>query len=197
MTFTLLALVALLAFANGANDSCKGVATLVGFGAATPRHAMIFATITTLIGAIVSFWFAGGLIKTFSSGLFASGTALGAAFFVAVLLGAIAWVFIATFTGMPVSTTHAITGALVGAELVAFGHARLQWNFLGTKFAMPLALSPLLSMALVYVVATPVAMTLRRAANRCVCVVAGEPALVAATVNGGTVATQPAPPHVV
>src|SRR3954465_15808154 len=78
MTIILLALVALLAFANGANDNCKGVATLVGFGAATPRRAMIYATATTLVGAIISLWFSGGLIKTFSTGLFAAGTSLGA-----------------------------------------------------------------------------------------------------------------------
>jgi PiT family inorganic phosphate transporter len=182
MTFALLGLVALLAFANGANDNCKGVATLVGYGAATPRRAMMYATITTLIGAIVSFWFSGGLIKSFSTGLFVKGAALDGAFFIAVLIGAIAWVLFATFTGLPVSTTHAITGALTGAGLVALGNAQFQWSFLGTKFAVPLAISPLLSMALVYAIAWPVAIALRRAANRCVCVVSREPAMVGATV---------------
>jgi PiT family inorganic phosphate transporter len=68
-------LVALLAFANGANDNCKGVATLVGFGAAKPREALIWATISTTIGSVGSFWLAGGLIKGFSGGgLFAAGT---------------------------------------------------------------------------------------------------------------------------
>ena len=36
MTVLLVCLVAALAFANGSNDNGKGVATLVGFGAARP-----------------------------------------------------------------------------------------------------------------------------------------------------------------
>src|SRR5687768_10468401 len=105
MVALILLLVAALAFANGSNDNCKGVATLVGFGAATPRRALGWATLTTSVGAVVSFWLAAGLIKSFSTGLFAAGTPLGGTFFVAVLIGAIGWVLFATFTGLPVSTT--------------------------------------------------------------------------------------------
>src|SRR5581483_6488224 len=75
---------------------------------------------------------------------------------VAVLVGACGWVLLANKTGMPVSTTHAIIGALCGAGLVAFGGARFQWSMLGQKFAVPLAVSPFLSLVIVYVVAWPV-----------------------------------------
>jgi PiT family inorganic phosphate transporter len=180
MTIILLCLVAALAFANGANDNCKGVATLVGFGAARPRAALLYAMITTAIGAAVSFFLAGGLIKSFSTGLFATGTPLGTPFFIAVLAGAFGWVLFATVTGLPVSTTHAITGALLGAGLVAFGNTRIQWPFLGSKFAVPLAVSPLLSLAIVYVVAWPVVFVVSRLANRCVCVTQPQPALATA-----------------
>src|SRR5690348_8153726 len=108
-------LVAALAFANGANDNGKGVATLVGFGASKPKEALIWAAVTTAAGAAFSFWFAGGMLKSFSTGLFAEGTTLNSPFLIAVLAGACGWVLIATFTGLPVSTTHAIIGALTGA----------------------------------------------------------------------------------
>ena len=49
MTVLLVCLVAALAFANGSNDNGKGVATLVGFGAATPRQALTWAMITTAL----------------------------------------------------------------------------------------------------------------------------------------------------
>lgn len=163
-------LVAILAFANGANDNSKGVATLVGYGAATPRQALLWATITTAIGAAFSFWVAGGLIEAFKSRLFAAGTPIDASFFVAVLIGAIGWVVLATFSGMPVSTTHAIVGGLVGAGLVAFGHDRLVWSFLGRSVAVPLVLSPLVSLAVVYLLAWPVAALARRYAQRCICI---------------------------
>jgi PiT family inorganic phosphate transporter len=170
LIFASIALVALLAFANGANDNCKGVATLVGYGAATPRRAMAWAALATAVGAGVSFWFAGGLIKAFSTGLFGAGVAPDATFFAAVLVGAIAWVLLATFTGLPVSTTHAIIGGPVGAGLVAFSSGHVRWGELATKFATPLALSPLLSVTLVYIASWPVAQLARRYAERCVCV---------------------------
>jgi len=162
MLVVIVFLVALLAFANGANDNGKGVATLVGFGAASVRQALAWALITTAAGAVLSFWFAGGLIKSFSAGLFADGTPVGGPFFAAVLIGAIGWVAFATYTGMPVSTTHAITGGLVGAGLTAFSSSQIRWQELGTKVGVPLAVSPVLSTVLVYVLALPVAAIARR-----------------------------------
>lgn len=157
MTIALLCLVALLAFANGSNDNCKGVATLVGFGAAKPMQALIYATIATALGGVVSFFLAAGLLKGFSGNwLFDKGILLDRSFYAAVLIGACGWVLLANKTGMPVSTTHAIIGALCGAGLVAFGSAKFQWSMLGHKFAIPLAISPVLSLAIVYLIAWPI-----------------------------------------
>jgi PiT family inorganic phosphate transporter len=180
----LLVLAALLAFANGSNDNGKGVATLVGYGAATPGRALAYATGTTLLGAAASFWFSAGLLESFSTGVFAAGTPLGQAFFVAVLIGAFGWVIVATFTGLPVSTTHAIAGSLIGAGLVAFGRSAVQWQALGTAVVVPLALSPVLSLALVYGLAWPAVWAIRRYGERCVCVVEEEPALAACGAAG-------------
>jgi PiT family inorganic phosphate transporter len=180
VVITLLALLALLAFANGSNDNSKGVATLVGYGSATPRQALLWAAVTTAIGAAISFWAAAGLIRAFSGGgLFAAGITLGSAFFVAVLIGAVGWVFFANFTGLPVSTTHAITGALCGAGMLSFGSSSVQWSILGQKFAVPLAVSPVLSLAVVYVVSFPVSFVIGRVAGKCACVVVPELAAVA------------------
>ncbi len=188
MTIVLLALVALLAFANGSNDNSKGVATLVGFGAARPRQALAYATVATALGGIVSFHLAGGLLKGFSgSWLFSSGVSLDTRFYVAVLIGACGWMLVANKTGMPVSTTHAIIGALCGAGLVSFGNAKFQWAMLGRRFAVPLALSPVLSLAVVYCVAWPVLFVVKWYAGRCVCVVnesMAEPALFTSTSGG-------------
>ena len=61
------------------------------------------------------------------------------------------------------------------------------------QFAVPLAVSPLLSLAIVYVVAWPVVFVVSRIAGKCVCVVERAPALAAITPDGATaVAAQPA-----
>lgn len=162
MTVGLLLLVAFLAYANGSNDNSKGIATLVGYGAASERVALIYATLATLVGAMVSFYFSHGLLKKFSTGLFTDGTLLEPRFFVAVLIGSIAWVAFATHTGLPVSTTHAILGSLLGAGLVTFSHDKILWAKLESGFLLPLILSPLLAMAIVYLLAWPIAAAVRK-----------------------------------
>lgn len=169
MTIALLTLLGLLAFANGANDNSKGVATLVGSGAATPRRALLWAAVTTMLGAAVSCWFSGALVDRFSKGLFVQGAPLDSAFFVAVLIGAFSWVIIAVVTGLPVSTTHAIVGALIGAGLATFTADSIHWTVVVSKFVQPLALSPLVSCVIVYIIAGVVIHLEKRIATRCLC----------------------------
>jgi PiT family inorganic phosphate transporter len=181
----LIALVALLAFANGSNDNSKGVATLVGFGASRPLPALVYATLATAAGGVFSFFIAGGLLKSFSGDfLFARGIVLDQRFYAAVLIGACGWVFLATKTGMPVSTTHAIVGALTGSGLVAFGNAKFQWEALGKRIALPLAVSPVLSLAVVYCLAWPVIWAVTSFAGRRM-VIREELLVATVTVGGG------------
>jgi len=106
--------------------------------------------------------------------------AMDGTFFVAVLIGAIGWVVFATATGMPVSTTHAIVGGLVGAGLVAFGRHQIVWSFLAVDVAIPLVCSPFISLLLVYLLAWPIAGLARRFGNQCLCITE-EPSTVAST----------------
>ncbi|MDP1904786.1 MAG: inorganic phosphate transporter [Pseudomonadota bacterium] len=150
MTWTLLPVLlgALwLAWSNGANDNFKGVATLYGSGALSYRAALAWATVATLAGSLVSVWLAQSLVQTFSgNGLIPAGT-LNDAMLAAIGIGAGATVLLATWLGMPTSTTHALTGALVGAALVA-DSGGVNWATLANKFAQPLLLSPLLAIGL-------------------------------------------------
>lgn len=171
MAIAVLAFAALLAFANGANDNSKGVATLVGHGGARPRAALLWAAATTGLGALTGALLGGGLIAAFRAGFISTNAPLSTAFFVAVLAGACAWVLIATRTGLPVSTTHAILGGIVGAGLLEVGAAGIGWSALAVKAAVPLLLSPLLAMALVFLLGRPLAVLARRSERRCVCAV--------------------------
>jgi inorganic phosphate transporter, PiT family len=62
-------------------------------------------------------------------------------------LGAALTVLLATLTGFPVSTTHAITGGLVGVGFVAVG-SEVNLVMLSSAFLVPLLVSPLVAMAL-------------------------------------------------
>jgi len=46
-----------LAYANGANDNFKGVATLFGSGAGSYRNAIGWATVTAFAGSVCSIFF--------------------------------------------------------------------------------------------------------------------------------------------
>ncbi|MEH2045384.1 inorganic phosphate transporter [Nostoc sp.] len=137
-----------LAYSNGANDNFKGVATLFGSRISSYQTAILWASFTTFAGAITATFLAGALIKNFSGkGLLPDAIANAPEFHLAVAIAAGLTVLIASFMGFPISTTHSLTGALVGAGLVAIG---LQVNFaaLGTSFILPLLLSPIIAIPL-------------------------------------------------
>jgi len=68
-------------------------------------------------------------------------------FLLAVAVGAGVTVILATLTGFPISTTHALTGAMVGSGWVAVG-SQVNLGVLGKAFFLPLLLSPVLAVAL-------------------------------------------------
>lgn len=139
-----------LAYANGANDNYKGVATLYGSGVADYRLALGWATAATLAGSLAAALIATKLVTVFSGKGLIPDEFLGAPeFAAAVVAGAALTVFGATLVGLPISTTHAITGALAGAGFAAAGgiHAAT----LGKSFLLPLALSPFIPVAAVSV----------------------------------------------
>ena len=137
-----------LAYANGANDNFKGVATLFGSKTTNYKIAIWWATATTFAGSLCSVFFATALLKSFSGkGLVPDAIADTSSFHLAVALGAAITVILATVTGFPISTTHGITGALTGAGLAAIG-TELNFAALGKSYFVPLLLSPLIAIAL-------------------------------------------------
>lgn len=168
MIVALFILVLALAYANGANDVSKGVSTLVGSGLASYRRALAWGTCWTVLGASVAVAASMGLASTFSTGLLV-GAIEPERFPLAVTAGAFGWVIVASRTGLPVSTTHALTGAIVGAALAAGGAHAVQWSLLLGAVALPLAVSPIVSGALAYALHLATAVPLARAARYCVC----------------------------
>ncbi|MBU2572136.1 MAG: inorganic phosphate transporter [Gammaproteobacteria bacterium] len=140
--------VCFLAYANGANDNFKGVASLYGSGTASYRAALLWATITTLLGSFCALYLAKHLIIKFSGkGLVDDALVQSVPFITAVASGAGATVILATRIGFPISTTHALLGAMAGSGWLAAGN-NMNLAALVENFVLPLLLSPLLAVLL-------------------------------------------------
>ncbi len=142
LTTILVLAVCCVAFTNGANANFKGVASLYGSGTATLRTALIWGTATTFAGSIAAAFLAEGLLKSFSGrGIVPDALVQSPAFVSAVAISAALTSFLATRLGFPVSTTHALVGALLGAGLAGSG-TEVKFGALGKSIIYPLLFSP-------------------------------------------------------
>lgn len=183
MEWLILVAALFLAFNNGANDNFKGFATVWGSDTLDYRKALALATLATVAGSLAALFLAETLVQNFSGkGLVADAVANTPLFMFSVVCSAAFTVFLATHSGMPVSTTHALIGGLIGAGLAqATGGVHL--DKLMHTFLLPLLVSPVLAAilgALAYSV-----FRLRSDEKDCVCVI--QPEIAEASVADGMV----------
>lgn len=169
-----LACALLLTYGNGANDNFKGAATLFGSGTTDYRKALNWATAATFAGCIAAIWITAHLVAAFSGKLFVASEVLASpGYGLAVCAGAAATVLLATRFGLPVSTTHALAGALIGAALLASSGSGVDWAKAGKSVFLPLALSPLLSISIALVLYPMLSVARQRLGivrESCICV---------------------------
>jgi PiT family inorganic phosphate transporter len=135
-------------------------------------------------------------VKTFTSGILSRDVGYPALLPFAVLGGSISWVFIASRLGWPVSTTHSITGAICGAALISIGIEGIQWGSLIYKVAIPLLLSPLLSLVVTFLIFPLLHKSLSGWEGHCLCVLPAQPVQVAQQ-GGGLLRVLPAESKIV
>lgn len=114
----------------GSNDLANAMGTSVGSGALTLKGAVIVSVIANTLGAAL----AGGYVTdTISKGMVDPALLAGSpdklmlGMFGSLIAGGI-WVNLATLLALPVSTTHAIVGAVVGFGVVAVGPGAVSWG---------------------------------------------------------------------
>lgn len=127
-----------IAWNIGSNDSANAMGTAVGAGILSFRQATLTIAIFVVIGAYLKGY---KVMKTVGKGIVPEGY-LTLEMAVIALLAAGVWVTIATVKGLPVSTTQAIVGGVVGVGL-AVG-APVNWQTFG-KIAAAWVLSPIIA----------------------------------------------------
>jgi inorganic phosphate transporter, PiT family len=114
----------------GANDLANAMGTSVGSAAITLKQAVVISMIANTLGAML----AGGYVtNTISKGMIDPALLAGEpnklmfGMFSALISSGIC-VHLATLFGLPVSTTHAIVGAVVGFGIVSVGADAVTWS---------------------------------------------------------------------
>lgn len=135
-----------MAWNIGANDVSNAMGTSVGSGALTLFKAVIIAGILEFCGA---FFLGGNVSKTLQDGIinpemFAHNPKILLYGMLSSLIATAMWLQIASYFGWPVSTTHAIIGALLGFGAIVGGPAAVHWQEVG-HIALSWVVSPALS----------------------------------------------------
>ncbi len=116
----------------GANDAANSLGTAVGSRVLKLRQAIVLIVIFGFLGAYLQ---GGNVAHTIGKGIVPLDkldrmTALYVA--LVASFAACAWVVLATFWKMPISTSHSIVGAVAGAGLAI--HAPIKWKIIGDVF---------------------------------------------------------------
>ncbi len=133
-----------MAMATGANDAANNLGPAVGSKAINISTAIIIAVIFESAGALIA---GGDVMNTIKGEIIDPEMIRNQEDFVwlmlSALLAAAIWVHLATAMGVPVSTTHAIIGGIVGAGITVGGPGITNWPTMAT-ITMSWFLSPIM-----------------------------------------------------
>jgi len=130
-------------FINGFHDAANSIATVVSTRVLSPRQAVIWAALFNFLAA---FGLGVYVATTIGKGI-VDPAAITNHVVLAALVGAIAWDLLTWYVGLPVSSSHALIGGLVGAALVAAGPTVLVWEGI-RRILIFIVLSPILGFGL-------------------------------------------------
>jgi PiT family inorganic phosphate transporter len=161
LLLVLLAVAFLFDFLNGVHDSADAVATIIASRAMSARGALTLAALASLagpflLGVAVAETVGAGLVQPQSITI----AVVLAALLAAGTCNAVTWYF-----GIPVSSSHALIGGMVGAAASASGPAAIQAQGIW-KVALALFASPALGFAAALVIMQAVRWLLREATPR-------------------------------
>ncbi|MFB2770162.1 inorganic phosphate transporter [Pelatocladus sp. BLCC-F211] len=138
-----------LAFNLGANDVANAMGTSVGSKAVTLKQALIIAGVLEFTGAVLFGQEVSETIATKIANpeLFASTPQTLMIGMITVLISCGLWLQFATARGLPVSSSHAVVGAIAGFSWVALGVDAIDWSSIG-KITIGWIVTPVISGAI-------------------------------------------------
>jgi len=114
-------------FVNGLNDAANSIATIIATRALSPLKAVGLAAVFNLIGPLV---FTTAIAATIGKGI-VNPDFLTTHMLLAGMFGAVLWVFVTSMLGIPVSSSHALIGGLLGAGIAGAGFGAILWPAAG------------------------------------------------------------------
>jgi PiT family inorganic phosphate transporter len=106
-----------LAFVNGLNDASHSIATVVATRALSPAKAVFLTAVCNMLGPFV---FTTAVAATIGTAIISKNSLTPQTIIVA-MVSAIFLIFVATRAGLPLSSSNAMIGGLLGASVAAFG----------------------------------------------------------------------------
>jgi PiT family inorganic phosphate transporter len=106
-----------LNFVNGLNDAAHSIATVVVTKSLSPWRAVLLTSVCNMLGPFI---FTTAVAATIGTAIIKSGSLTPVSIIVAMGT-AISLVFVATRAGLPISSSHAMVGGLLGAGIGAAG----------------------------------------------------------------------------
>jgi PiT family inorganic phosphate transporter len=128
-------------FGNGLHDASNAISTVVATRVLTMRQAVLMSAIGNFVGAFI---FGVAVATTVGKGLI-DPTVVTPHIIFAGLIGAIVWVYLTAYMGLPISSSHSLIGGFIGSAIAAAGvHALIAKGV--AKMLLFIFIAPLLGM---------------------------------------------------
>ncbi|HVT40623.1 MAG TPA: inorganic phosphate transporter [Gemmatimonadaceae bacterium] len=134
-------------FINGFHDSANAIATIVGTRVLSPFAAVVWAATFNFLAVFLG---STAVAKAVSSG-FVVQSVVTPNVICAGLAGAIVWNLITWYYGIPSSSSHALIGGFAGAAVSKAGFGALLWGKKWIETLSAIVISPMLGMAIGFV----------------------------------------------
>ncbi len=133
----------LMAVALGGNDAATPCDTSVGARVLTVRKAVILFALFASVGALTQGYM---VMKTIGKGIVHTIDLLGV---IIIIVSAFMWIMFCNYSGLEISVTHSVIGAVMGYGLAAYGVSGVNWDLLW-KVVLSWFSSPILSVILAF-----------------------------------------------